>query len=95
MCHLFEETWKMKYMTCSHLYDRQINQSVNIFDVGGFHLGLWTKKAIHMLRIILEIGTDLNPETMGKTFVINAPFVFTGVWALIKGWLDEKIRNKV
>ena len=28
-------------------------------------------------------------------FVINAPFLFTGIWAIVKGFMDEKTRNKV
>ena len=27
--------------------------------------------------------------------IVNAPMLFTGVWALIKGWLDEKTREKI
>ena len=32
---------------------------------------------------------------MGKLIVINAPMIFTGVFAIIKAWLDEKIRRKI
>jgi hypothetical protein len=32
---------------------------------------------------------------MGKMIVANAPHVFTGVYALIKGWIDEKTRKKI
>jgi hypothetical protein len=28
-------------------------------------------------------------------FIINAPMLFSGVWAVIKPWLDEKTRNKI
>jgi len=28
-------------------------------------------------------------------FIVNAPMLFTGVWAIIKGFLDEKTRNKI
>jgi hypothetical protein len=28
-------------------------------------------------------------------FIVNSPMLFTGVWSLIKGWLDEKTRNKI
>jgi hypothetical protein len=28
-------------------------------------------------------------------FIINAPMLFSGVWAMIKVWLDEKTRNKI
>jgi hypothetical protein len=27
--------------------------------------------------------------------ITNVPFFFAGVWATIKGWLDEKTRSKV
>ena len=26
-------------------------------------------------------------------FIINAPFLFTGIWAVIKGWIDEKTKE--
>ena len=28
-------------------------------------------------------------------FIINAPFVFTGVWAVVKNFVDEKTRKKI
>ena len=28
-------------------------------------------------------------------FIINAPLLFSGIWSIIKGWLDEKTRNKI
>ena len=28
-------------------------------------------------------------------FIINAPWMFTGVWAIVKGFLDERTRNKI
>ena len=43
------------------------------------------------LQAVLKISTDYYPEILGKGFIINAPMIFTGVWAIIKGWLDEKI----
>jgi len=32
---------------------------------------------------------------MGKMFIINSPLVFKTVWAVIKGWIDEKTRAKI
>ena len=66
-----------------------------MLDIGGFHLGLWTRSAINLLRITLEVTVDYNPEFMAKMFIINSPFIFTGVWSMIKGWLDEKVRRKI
>jgi len=28
-------------------------------------------------------------------YIINAPMLFTGVWAIVKGFLDEKTRDKI
>jgi CRAL/TRIO domain len=32
---------------------------------------------------------------MGQMFIVNAPMLFTGVWAVVKGFLDERTRNKI
>ena len=42
-----------------------------------------------------RIGQDYYPEIMGQMFIVNAPFLFTGVWAVVKSFLDERTRNKI
>lgn len=42
-----------------------------------------------------RIGQDRYPEIMGKFYIINAPWAFTAVWSMIKGWLDEVTVNKI
>ena len=32
---------------------------------------------------------------MGRAFIVNAPFIFSALWAIIKGFLDERTRSKV
>mgnify|MGYP003330170983 CR=1 FL=1 len=32
---------------------------------------------------------------MGNLFIVNAPFLFAGVWSIIKGFIDEKTRAKI
>jgi hypothetical protein len=32
---------------------------------------------------------------MGQMFIINAPLLFSGVWAIVKGFLDERTRKKI
>lgn len=32
---------------------------------------------------------------LGNMFIINAPFLFTGIWAIIKMWIDDKTRDKI
>jgi len=42
-----------------------------------------------------RIGQDRYPESMGKFFIINAPWGFATVWRMIKGWLDEVTVAKI
>ena len=67
----------------------------HIMDLKGFGSGSWNKKTIHLLRTCLKISLDYYPEIMGKLTIINAPFIFTGIYAVVKGWIDEKTRRKI
>lgn len=93
--YMFELGMKHRMLACSHLYDRQINQQVQIFDISGFNMSAWTKQNIHFLKKALQICMDYYPEVLGKLFLVNCPYVFSGIWAIIKSWLDERIRKKV
>jgi len=42
-----------------------------------------------------SIGQNYYPECMGKFYIINAPYLFSGVWTLIKPWLDEVTVAKI
>lgn len=41
------------------------------------------------------IGQDRYPESMGKFFIINAPWTFSTVWSFVKPWLDEVTVAKI
>lgn len=28
-------------------------------------------------------------------FIINAPMLFTGIWAMVKMWIDDKTKDKI
>ena len=43
----------------------------------------------------MQIDGKYYPETMAKHFIINAPWIFTGVWAMIKPWLDPVTAGKI
>lgn len=91
----YELLLKLRFMACSELYDRQIHNVFCVYDVGGFGMHQWNKRSIDFLRHALGIMTQYYPEILGKLYIVNAPFIFTGIWAIIKGWLDEKIRRKI
>ena len=39
-----------------------------------------------------EMAQNYYPEMLGRMFIINAPFLFTGIWAIVKMWLDDKTK---
>lgn len=52
-------------------------------------------KVYSLLKTVAGITSDNYPENMGTMFVVNAPFLFYGIWSVIKGFLDERTTNKV
>ncbi|KIK53129.1 hypothetical protein GYMLUDRAFT_250560 [Collybiopsis luxurians FD-317 M1] len=42
-----------------------------------------------------SIGQNCYPECMGKFYIINAPWLLSGVWTVIKPWLDEVTVAKI
>ena len=38
---------------------------------------------------------NIYPERLCKTYVINAPMIFTGMWRIIKSFLDPVVASKV
>lgn len=54
-----------------------------------------SKKVYALIQLASKIGSDYYPETMGQTFIVNAPMLFSGVWAVVKGFIDEKTRKKI
>ena len=56
---------------------------------------LASRKGMALLKVGAKICQDYYPETMAQAFVVNAPALFTALYAIIKGFLDERTRSKV
>lgn len=65
---------------------------VIVFDLSGFGMSCMDYDALKMLVNILSYN---YPETLSVSYVVNAPFLFWGCWALIKPWLDPVTAAKV
>lgn len=42
-----------------------------------------------------KISQDNYPEQLGQLLIVNAPYMFSTIWSVVKGWLDEKTREKI
>ena len=51
-------------------------------------------RGMQLFKDALEIDQGTYPEFLGNLFLINAPFIFRGMWSVIKGWIDPKTASK-
>ena len=70
-----------------------VTKQLVVMDLAG--LSLWPHaEGFELLRKCVEIDGAHYPETLGTHYIINAPLIFTGIWKVIKKWLDPKTAAK-
>jgi|TARA_B110001450_G_C17620291_1_gene480904 hypothetical protein len=67
----------------------------SILDLTNFNVKLLGHKTRSLVQYVSKIAQDYYPEQLGQLMIVNAPYLFSTVWAIIKGWLDEKTREKI
>jgi hypothetical protein len=72
-----------------------VHRMCNIVDMKGASMRLASRKAMDVFKGIAAVDQDNYPETMGATYVVNAPWVFTAVWKLVRVFLDDGVTAKV
>ncbi len=48
-----------------------------------------------IIKMAIAILQGNYPDTLGKLLIVDAPMIFTAVWAIIRPWLDPITANKV
>ena len=43
----------------------------------------------------LNVGNFMFPEILGKTFIINAPWIFSAIWKIAKHMIDKVTQKKI
>ena len=91
----YEVLNKLHFMACSKVAGKQIAHTFSILDMTNFSVSLMNKRVYALVQHASKITQDYYPESLGQLMIVNSPFLFTGVWAIVKGWLDEKTREKI
>ncbi|KAJ5914534.1 hypothetical protein N7504_003417 [Penicillium tannophilum] len=63
-----------------------------LFDMTGFGL---SNMEYPPVKFILKCFEANYPESLGIMLIHNAPWIFSGIWKLIRGWMDPDIAAKV
>jgi len=54
-----------------------------------------SKQVYDFIKIIVQIGQDYYPEILSRIYIVNAPLLFSGIWAIVKPWIDERTKAKI
>lgn len=70
-------------------------QTVEIFDLKNISLSQLHISGLRVLARVLKIGQDVFPDTLEKSYIINAPWFFAAAWKIIKLGLNARTIARV
>ena len=86
---------KLRFPACSAVAGKKILQGLTIFDMTHGGMSVANSQTYGLCKLASTVGSDYYPEIMGNLLIVNAPMTFTAIWAVVKGFLDEKTRGKI
>ncbi|KAJ7052499.1 CRAL-TRIO domain-containing protein [Mycena amicta] len=90
----YESFLTSRLPACSAAIGHDVETSLTILDLGGVSLSNFIRVKAYVAAAT-SIGQNYYPEVLGAFYIINAPWAFTAIWAVIKKWLDEVTASKV
>ncbi|CAH0017510.1 unnamed protein product [Clonostachys rhizophaga] len=69
-----------------------VDTATIIFDMTGFSMANMDYTPVKFMIKCFEAN---YPESLGAVLVHNSPWVFQGIWKIIRGWLDPVVAGKV
>jgi hypothetical protein len=76
---------------CSRAAGREITHFTSILDLSGIGMtDMMSKNIYNMSTIASKMAQDYYPEFVHKSFVINAPMLFSGFFNLVKPLLNSR-----
>jgi hypothetical protein len=81
---------------CSRAANKRIEQTCTIMDLKDVNaVKLFTGKIKAFSKIASDIAQDYYPEILGTMYILNAGFLFSGIWMVMKHWFDAKTQAKI
>ena len=79
---------------CSRKAGHLLETCCSIMDLKGVGISR-APQVYSYVRQASVISQNYYPERLGHLYIINAPWGFSGVWSMIKGWLDPVTVQKI
>ncbi|KAH9936891.1 CRAL-TRIO domain-containing protein [Epithele typhae] len=90
----YEKFLNDRLPACSAAVGHPVETSCTILDLQNVSLSAFYSVKDYVAQAS-KIGQDRYPETMGRFYIINAPWAFSAVWTVIKPWLDPATVAKI
>ncbi|KAH6606288.1 hypothetical protein Trco_005441 [Trichoderma cornu-damae] len=78
--------------TARMVLEPPVDTATIIFDMTGFSMANMDYTPVKFMIKCFEAN---YPESLGTVLVHNAPWIFQGIWKIIRGWLDPVVAAKV
>ncbi|KAK5094005.1 phosphatidylinositol transfer protein csr1 [Lithohypha guttulata] len=78
--------------TCRLALEPPVETAAIVFDMTNFSMANMDYTPVKFMIKVFEAN---YPESLGIVLIHKAPWVFQGVWKIIKGWLDPVVAQKV
>lgn len=78
--------------TARMLLRSPVDTATIVFDMNGFSMSNMDYTPVKFMIKCFEAN---YPESLGSVLVYKAPWIFQGIWKIIKGWLDPVVASKV
>jgi hypothetical protein len=90
----YEKVADPRLPACSRKAGKLLETCCTIMDLKG--VGVTKVSSVYgYVKQASAISQDHYPERLGKLYLINAPWGFSGVWSVVKGFLDPVTVNKI
>lgn len=90
----YEKFINERLPACSKAVGHPVETSCTILDLDNVSISNFYQVKDYVMQAA-SIGQDRYPESMGKFYIINAPWTFSLVWNIVKPWLDEVTVAKI
>ncbi|KAF8424085.1 CRAL-TRIO domain-containing protein [Tirmania nivea] len=78
--------------TARLMLSSQVDTAAVVFNMTGFSMANMDYAPVKFLIKCFEAH---YPESLGVCLVHKAPWIFQGIWSIIKGWLDPVVASKI
>lgn len=90
----YERLQRDRLPVCCVKQQELVETSCTIMDLKNVGVSQFWKVSSYVQQAS-KIGQHYYPETMGRFFIINSPYIFTTVWSVVKNWLDPVTTSKI